>query len=158
MTTVTIRRAEPHEAPAITLLALRSKAHWGYSAEFMATCRDELTYSADDLRGGAFFVAERENILIGFYALARHSTSEVELEALFVEPAYIGQGYGRALIEHAKATAKAWGAEIMIVQGDPHAKRFYLAAGGELTGETESGSIPGRYLPTFAIRLATKGL
>lgn len=158
MATLAIRQAEPAEALAISSLALRSKAYWGYSEEFMAACREELTYSAADFRHIDFFVAERAGILLGFYALKRLSTSEVELEALFVEPAYIGQGIGRALIEHAKATAGDKGAETMIIQGDPHAKRFYLAAGGELTGETESGSIPGRYLPTFAIRLAAKGL
>ena len=153
MTTLTIRPAALPEASTLTELALRSKAYWGYSAEFMAACRDELTYSADDLRRGSFFVAEQAGALLGFYALARHSTAEVELEALFVEPAYIGQGVGRALIEHAKAMAKAWGAEVMIVQGDPNARDFYLAAGGELTGERESASIPGRYLPTFSIWL-----
>ncbi|MCB0153879.1 MAG: GNAT family N-acetyltransferase [Anaerolineae bacterium] len=151
-----IRPALPHEASFLTMLALRSKAYWGYSAEFMAACREELTYSAADFQHIDFFVADRAGALLGFYALARHSPTQVELEALFVEPDHIGQGIGRALIEHAKTTAGAKGAKTMIIQGDPHAKRFYLAAGGELTGETESGSIPGRYLPTFSIRLAAK--
>jgi len=30
-------------------LAFRSKAHWGYSDEFMAACRDELTYSSEKI-------------------------------------------------------------------------------------------------------------
>lgn len=45
------------------------------------------------------------------------------------------------------------GATKLIIQGDPNAERFYLAAGAVLTGTRESGSIPGRYLPTFAINL-----
>jgi GNAT superfamily N-acetyltransferase len=153
MTALTIRRAEPHEASTLSLLALRSKAYWGYSAEFMAACREELTYTPADFDRLTFFVAEQTGSLFGFYALARHSAATVELEALFVEPTYIGQGYGRILIEHAKATAKTWQAEVMIVQGDPHATQFYQAAGGILTGEQESGSVPGRYLPTFSIAL-----
>ena len=33
---MTIRRARPDEADALTALATRAKAHWGYDAEFMA--------------------------------------------------------------------------------------------------------------------------
>ncbi|MCB0198170.1 MAG: GNAT family N-acetyltransferase, partial [Anaerolineae bacterium] len=92
--------------------------------------------------------------IVGFYALVSLSSTEIELEAMFVEPAYIGRGYGRALIEHAKATAKSLHASDLIIQGDPNAARFYRAAGGQLTGQRESASIPGRYLPTFVIPLS----
>jgi hypothetical protein len=45
------------------------------------------------------------------------------------------------------------GATKLIIQGDPNAERFYIAAGGVRTGTRESASIPGRFLPTFAIDL-----
>jgi GNAT superfamily N-acetyltransferase len=83
----------------------------------------------------------------------RLSASELELEALFVEPGRIGQGIGRALIEHAKFTAAQVGASSLLIQGDPHAERFYRAAGGRLVGRRESASIPGRFLPVFVIPL-----
>lgn len=79
--------------------------------------------------------------------------TEIELDSLFVEPEHIGKGFGRLLIEHAKSTAAKMGATRLIIQGDPNAERFYLAAGAFVTGTRESGSIPGRYLPTFAIDL-----
>jgi hypothetical protein len=41
-----IRPASPDEAALISSLAIRSKGHWGYSAEFLDACRDELTYTA----------------------------------------------------------------------------------------------------------------
>ena len=78
----------------------------------------------------------------------------MELEALFVEPRCIGQGFGRLLVEHAKSVALDMGASQLIIQGDPNAEGFYLAAGGVLTGTMESGSIPGRLLPTFVINLS----
>jgi GNAT superfamily N-acetyltransferase len=95
--------------------------------------------------------------VIGFYALERLSGNEVELGYLFVEPAAIGHGHGRRLIEHAKAQAVALGFRTMVIQGDPHADRFYRMAGGERSGFRESESIPGRHLPLFRIDLRGTG-
>jgi len=150
-----IRPARAGEARLLSDLALRSKAHWGYSPDFIQRCRVELSYSeeqllAEDMR---FFVLEGSGHVIGFYALERRSSTEIELDALFVEPTFIGQGFGRRLIDHAKSVAASLGAEQLTIQGDPNAERFYHAAGGVLTGTRESASIPGRYLPTFAVSL-----
>jgi Acetyltransferase (GNAT) family. len=103
-----------------------------------------------------FFVLETAQRVVGFYALKRLSEAETELEAMFVEPAFIGSGCGRQLMEHAKAVAAALGAKQLIIQSDPYAERFYAAAGGVVTGTRESASIPGRYLPTLAIDLASR--
>lgn len=150
-----IRWARSEEARLLSDLALRSKAHWGYSAEFIEQCRDELSYSEEQLRAEhmRFFVIESDRRVAGFYALQRLSATEIELEAMFVEPGSIGQGFGRLLIEHAKSVASAMGAKQLIVQSDPYAEHFYVAAGGVVTGTRESASIPGRYLPTLAIEL-----
>lgn len=150
-----IRAACPEEAQELTSLACRSKAHWGYSPEFMEACRRELTVSPDRVESDRYryFVAVDGNSTLGFYALERLSDGDCELDALFVEPAWIGSGVGRALIEHARRTATQIGATRLIIQGDPHAADFYLAAGGRQTGERESGSIPGRSLPVFEIPL-----
>jgi GNAT superfamily N-acetyltransferase len=101
-----------------------------------------------------FFVLEHAASVVGFYALRRQDRETMELEALFVEPGFIGQGFGRALIEHAKSIASGMGAIRLIIQGDPSAEGFYVAVGSVLTGRKESGSIPGRFLPTFAIDLS----
>ena len=150
-----MRPARPAEAEALSTLALRSKAHWGYSSAFMEACRDELTYRADDIASASFrfVVAEVDAAIVGFYALERLSAEEVELEALFVEPSHIGCGWGRALITHARQEAAKWGASTMTIQGDPHAEAFYRAAGGVRTGHRVSASVPGRYLPVFTIEL-----
>jgi GNAT superfamily N-acetyltransferase len=153
-----IRPALPGEAQLISDLALRSKGHWSYDIAFLAACREELTYSAELIAKGSmqFFVLELNRKIVGFYALDARQETQIELEALFVEPTYIGRGYGRLLIEHAKQRATATGATEMIIQGDPYAAAFYRAAGGVLTGERESDSIPGRYLPTFSVPLTPR--
>ena len=144
-----IRRAHPEDASALTTLALRSKAHWGYPRDFMEACRAELTYDRDYLAAHTVFVLESEGRLIGFHSLERLSDQELEMGALFVDPGEIGKGYGRLLVEHALQVAGDLGATTVVIEGDPHARGFYLAMGATLAGEAESGSIPGRMLPVF---------
>ena len=150
-----LRPARAGESRLLSELALRSKAHWGYSPEFLEACRAELSYGEEQLQSEhmRFFVLESARGIVGFYALAHQSGTEFELDALFVEPALIGNGFGRLLVEHAKSVASAMGGTKLTIQGDPNAERFYVAVRGVLTGKKESGSIPGRFLPTFSINL-----
>ncbi len=99
-----VRAAAHGEAATLSSLAMRSKAHWGYSDEFMTACREELTYSGSQIESDnyEFFVCEAKGRIAGFYALKLLTPSSAELEALFVEPEMIGLGFGRMLIEHAK--------------------------------------------------------
>lgn len=150
-----IRSAATTEAGLLSALAMRSKAYWGYSSEFLEACRAELSYSPDQIESSKlmFTVAEVAGAVTGFYALEQLSPTEFELEALFVDPNHIGKGVGLALIEHAKSTAAKLGGKSLIIQGDPNAASFYQAAGGVHTGQRESGSIAGRLLPVFTVQL-----
>lgn len=150
-----IRKAKPSEAEALTELAMRSKAHWGYSDEFMQACREELTITSQQILNGELdvVVATQDEVVIGFYALTQLSSQAFELHALFVDPEHIGRGVGRALIQHAVDRVGSQGGTSLTIQGDPNAEKFYLAAGGGCVGFTESGSIPGRQLPLFRIDL-----
>lgn len=156
MTRCVLRPALAEEAPILSQLAFASKASWGYSEAFMANCRDELTYTAEQIRSSTFeFVVtvSEDGKITGFYALERISATVMEVEALFVAPAFLGRGHGRALMEHAKARARNQGVTSLVIQGDPNAARFYAAAGGVETGTRPSASIPGRTLPIFVIAL-----
>jgi len=150
-----MRPVRSDEADALSALALTSKAFWGYSQEFMETCRAELTYDAHQIASEnfEFTVCQLSDRVVGFYGIECSDDNQPELCALFVEPEYIGQGYGHLLIEAAKRRAGELGAECLIVQGDPNAESFYKAAGGICTGQSESGSVPGRFLPLFRIDL-----
>jgi len=150
-----IVEAKPSDATQLSKLAIRSKAIWGYDASFMQACEKELSYSAEKILAPNyhFYVAKKQNDVLGFYALQALSETQAELEALFVEPEWIGKGIGRTLIQHAIGFAKNQGCNSLIIQGDPHAEKFYRAAGGKNIGERESDSIPGRYLPVFEIFL-----
>ena len=146
-----IKRAVPLQAEFLSDLAFRSKAHWGYSADFMAQCKAELTYSADDIETSLCYFLEKQHQLVGFYILKSIEQSNCELEGLFLEPRLIGYGHGRELMNHAKNIAKKFGFKKMLIQSDPNSLKFYLAMGAVQVGTKPSLSIPGRDLPTLEI-------
>ena len=148
----TIRRARPEEASALSVLALRSKAHWGYDAAFLAACRADLTLSVHDVAISLVYVLEADQGLAGFYRL-RGRGDAAELADLFVAPEAIGRGHGRRLWEHAAATARRLGYRRLVLQSDPHAEGFYRAMGAERAGESPSTVVPGRRLPLMRYSL-----
>ncbi len=153
---LTMRPADGQDAVSLTDLALRSKAYWGYSAEFMAACRAELTFTPEQFAApqtNCHICRENERP-IAFYVLEKTGADIAELDALFVDPDYIGKGIGKMLIRHAKVQAAEIGVSTIVIQGDAHAERFYVALGAMPCGTRESGSIPGSQLPLFKIKLS----
>ncbi len=148
----TIRRAHPEEASALSALAWRSKAHWGYDAAFLEACRADLTLSVHDIATALVYVREADQGVAGFYRL-RGRGDDAELADLFVAPEAIGRGHGRRLWEHAVATARRLGYRRLVLQSDPHAEGFYRAMGAERAGESPSTVFPGRRLPLMRYRL-----
>ena len=150
---VVCRPARAADAPVLTELAIRSKAHWGYSAEFMEACREELTCTADDIAAvnTAYLVAESAGRVAGFAALAMRVDGTAEIDAMFVEPALIGSGIGKVLMNEIVARARHMGVTRVMIQADPHAAAFYAGIGATPCGERESDSIPGRMLPLYRI-------
>jgi len=147
-----IRRARPDEAALLSVLALRSKAHWGYDDAFMAACRADLTLSPDEIATTAVYVLEAVGQVVGFHQV-RGDQEEAELTNLFIAPPAIGAWHGARLWHHAALLAAAQGHRALTVQSDPHAEGFYRAMGMATVGETPSTAIPGRVLPQMRIAL-----
>jgi len=148
-----IRAATPGEADALSALAFRSKAHWGYEPAFLEACRPELTITADQIARAEVYVLEAEGQVIGFYSLSPRVDGEIELSHLFVDPSHVSRGFGKALGQHAVETARALGHRELIIQGDPHARAFYRAMGARQVGEIPSTAWPARMLPLFRVAL-----
>jgi GNAT superfamily N-acetyltransferase len=156
MTVSIIRFAKSKEAPLLSELAQRSKGHWGYDADFLKSCKEELTYNESQLTSPAYcfkLVELNGHKIAGFFALNFLGTDNPELEALFIDPDFIGRGLGKSLLSEAISIAKRNKAKSIRLQGDPFAEAFYLANGAVKVGETESHSIPGRFLPLLEICL-----
>jgi GNAT superfamily N-acetyltransferase len=142
-----IRAARPGEAALLSGIAYRSKAHWGYSDEFMAAARDDLIVTEAQVAAEIIHVLEQDGEVKGFYKLREVTPDRVELTDLFMEPSGIGRGWGRLLWGHAVATATRLGYTQMTWESDPNAEGFYLHMGGERVGAVESSVEPGRSLP-----------
>jgi N-acetylglutamate synthase-like GNAT family acetyltransferase len=149
---MTLRSARPDEAEVLTELVMRSKAHWGYSDEFMESCRKELTIRADDVLASRMTVAEAEGRVVAVATL-EGEPPEGELGSLFVDPGMIGKGVGRRLLQHMLETARGIGIRTVVLDADPHAEPFYEAMGFVRVGVVPSGSIPGRTLNRYAFDL-----
>lgn len=151
-----IRPARPDEAAALTALAIRSKAHWGYDAAFMALAAPHLAIPPDLLAASRVWVSnDGDDRPLGVMASGPpDATGLSDLTLLFVDPSAIGQGHGKALLRHALATAKAEGARRLHVLSDPNAAAFYRSQGAAQIGTAPSDAIPGRHLPVLEWRLA----
>ena len=148
-----IRRARLSEAEALTALAVRSKAHWGYDEAFMARCHDALAAKPENMKRWPYFVAERDGEIVGFYGFEPED-QQVGLARFFVAPEAIGSGEGRALMDHAKASARTGGFDELIAIADPHAAAFYQRMGGRPAGAVPSEVDPARPLPVLRFPLA----
>lgn len=147
-----IRPALPGEAAALSALAVRSKAHWGYDEAFLDACRDELATTADECDGIHVQVAERDGAPIGYYKLAGQPPVG-ELADLFIDPPAIGSGAGARLLRHAIELGRSLSLHILTIDADPNAEAFYRRAGAVRVGSVASGSIPDRELPRLELRL-----
>ena len=142
-----IRPAREGEAPALGALCVRSKAHWGYDAEFMRLSWRSLQIDPAAIAEGRVFAAvdERDQPL-GVVDCA-FLGEDVDLMHLFVEPAALGRGIGRALFARAVAWTRAQGRRTLLIASDPNAVGFYRRLGAVDAGWIASEAIPGRMLP-----------
>lgn len=147
-----IRPARADEADALTDLAMRSKASWGYDAAFMQQVHPDMLVSRDDIERSHCLIAEDEGRLCG-YVLTFINGETALLRDLFIDPAYFGRGVGRELFDLALEHAKAQGARVLTLQSDPNARAFYEHLGMQCTGEVPSIVGNGRALPVMELDL-----
>jgi GNAT superfamily N-acetyltransferase len=149
---VTLRRARPDEASVLSEVALAAKGFWGYDQLFLESCRAELTFSPDEIARRHFVVADLDGLVVGFYSIDGEPPVG-ELRNLWVRPSEIGTGLGRLMWHNALAAAAAAGFDQLEIDAEPNAEGFYRKMGAERTGESPSGSIPGRMLPQMRVRV-----
>ena len=154
---VTIRRATPEEAAALTQIALDAKRYWGYPEHWIQHWESDLAVSSDFIREHHVYVAEDDGELRGFYALCV-SDNKAELEHMWVTPNSIGTGVGKELFLDAMERAAALNIDAVELSADPNAAGFYSRMGATQIGETDSvidGQV--RKLPRMTIEPSTKG-
>lgn len=149
MTPERLSEADDATLAALSELCLRSKAHWGYDADFIAGCREVLRVTREDLQDPVAVTREGDT----FTGIVRLSfpAEAAELAKLFVCPRHIGRGIGSALMRWARAQARAAGYDALRIESDPFAEGFYLAHGAARIGQAPSEVVPGRMLPLLSL-------
>ena len=149
-----VRPAETGEAARLSALCIRSKAHWGNDAAFMARSAPSLTVDEGDIADGRVLVAvDAAQRPLGV-ACVIVDGAVADLDMLFVDPPAIGQGAGRALFDAAAGLARRLGGLRMTILADPHAASFYERMGARYLRHAPSDAIPGRTLPFYEYDLS----
>ena len=149
-----LRLARAGEAESLSSLCMRSKAHWGYDAEFMRLCVPSLTVSEQSIAEGRVLVAtDGAGRTIGTVSVGQDG-DDAELGLMFVDPPAIGDGVGRLLFEAAARLARKLGYRRMTILADVNAAPFYECMGARFVSHQPSDAIPGRTLPFYEYDLA----
>jgi GNAT superfamily N-acetyltransferase len=144
-----IRDALVAEQPSLTELQRRASLHWEAYREQLRAHPDAVELPVEQIEDGLVRVAELGADVVGFASLLQPASGACELDGLFVEPAHMGAGIGRALVEDAKRIARERGATRIEVVANPEAVAFY-----HRVGFTGAEPVPTRFGPARRMRLA----
>ncbi|MDP9098527.1 MAG: GNAT family N-acetyltransferase [Verrucomicrobiota bacterium] len=128
-----IVRAKPEDAEALTQIAHSAKRHWGYPERWMEAWREILTMRPGFIAANVAYCAMEEDNVVGFYVLTTESDG-IHLDHLWIIPAAMRRGIGRALFEHAVNQARAADFDLIKIEADPNAEGFYERMGAQRIG------------------------
>src|SRR5919108_5149242 len=106
----TIVRAESQDSAMLKEIAIESKGYWGYPDDLIAQWAQTQIITPDSITADIVFKACAESSVMGWYRLLTPSKIAI-LEDLWVLPAFMGKGIGRALFEHAIGQARHHGTQ-----------------------------------------------
>jgi len=127
-----LRRATAADEARVREVAEASKGHWGWEPERVQAWALALDLSRE------IWVAEREGRLVAWAAVLPPADGSCELDDLWVEPASMGCGVGRALFEQAALRARELGARSLRWEAEPGAVGFYERMGAATVGSVTS--------------------
>jgi GNAT superfamily N-acetyltransferase len=125
---VEIRTAVESDLPRLRAVFRDSSWSNEGNRELLVEHPEFLELSADAVREGRTRAAAINGNIVGFASLA-DATGRLELEDLFVDPAFMRQGVGRALIRDVAEQARRRGVRRVEVDANDHALRFYEEVG-----------------------------
>ena len=147
-----IERTVRKDAQDLTELTIRSKSYWNYGKEQIEEWREELTITEKYIDENQIYKLIVDNSLIGFYAYLPENETDIKLNYLFVEPKFIGKGYGKILMEDFLKRIENSEFKRVILDADPHAEKFYSRIGFRVIGKLKS-SIKDRFLPIMELKI-----
>ena len=141
-----ILAAKGYEASELSRIAIESEAYWGYDSDYMDKFKVNYGVTEEFIRNNPTFIFYENNTIIGFYALSI-KPEENSIEYFYIEPQYIGKGYGKKMWNHLENYCKGHKLKEFTLVTSPQAKEFYEKMGAILIGEVESTLKEGRRIP-----------
>jgi GNAT superfamily N-acetyltransferase len=132
-----IRDAVPGDIDRLRAVFRRSALHNDGDRDILLAHPDALELSDVAVREGRTRVAVRDGVIVGF-ASWLSAGDALELEDLFVDPAWMRRGAGRELVLDLVAIARDRGARRIEVTANQHAAAFYASVGFVARGEVET--------------------
>ncbi|MGB1041082.1 MAG: GNAT family N-acetyltransferase [Flavobacteriales bacterium] len=148
-----IEKSIQTDSKKLTELTIRSKSHWDYCMQQIEKWRDDLTVSEDYIiEKEVYKLIDSKDKIIGYYSFFKIDEVNVKLENLFVEPKFIGYGYGKMLMNDFIERIRKTRTEKIILDSDPNAENFYAKNGFKVVGKLKT-SIEGRFLPIMELKI-----
>lgn len=149
-----LRPARLDECATLDDICFRSKAYWGYDADFMESVRDQIRVDHKAVAAGrVWIVADGTDRPCGVVEVDPLDDTTADLTLLFIDPDHMRKGIGRALYTKALELAASLGARHLVIDSDPQAAAFYASMGATRTGSEPTG-YQGRLLPKFRATIA----
>jgi GNAT superfamily N-acetyltransferase len=138
-----IRLGVPDDLPAASDVYRSASLFNAGDRDNLLAHPEYLILGPEGLAEGRTYVAEEGGSVVGF-ATWIETADVVELEDLFVDPAWMRRGIAAALVERIADVLRARGVERLEVTANPHAMGFYRAVGFVDCGvaETVFGTAP----------------
>lgn len=146
-----IEKAIPNDHLILTEITKKSKAYWGYSESQLLLWQNNLTISETYIEENAIFKLVFNNNIIGYYSYIIKDQI-IKLDNLFILPDYIGQGFGKYLMNNFFDRIKLGNYKKVTLNSEPNAENFYKKIGFNKVGEFET-SIKNRFMPIMEINL-----
>ena len=111
-------------------LQRRASLVWEEYRESLLAHPDAIDVPVSDIEAGNVRVAAGALRVLGFASLiGGHADGIAELDALFVDPAFMRRGIGRTLVQDAFALARTRHCQRIEVTANPRAVEFYVKMG-----------------------------
>ncbi|WBW96946.1 GNAT family N-acetyltransferase [Oceanirhabdus sp. W0125-5] len=147
-----IRRAIIQESETLTNIAIQSEAYWGFDSDYMEQFKFTYKVTEEFIKNNPTFIIENDEKIIGFYSILINE-HEVSLEYLYIDPEFIGKGYGKRLWNHMIEKCKNLAIKEIEIVTSPEAKEFYIKMGAVQTGEIQSLVKKERIIPQLTYKI-----
>lgn len=142
-----VTRAHPADAEQLTKISHAAKRHWRYPEEWIALWKEALTITPTYIRDNHVYkLLIDDNITAGFCSVEENTVYN-EITHLWLLPLYIGQGFGKKLLQETLQRVAPRNVPFR-VEADPYAEGFYHSQGFRTIDTVESIPV-GRVLPVM---------